>query len=293
MTKPIYSYANGEYLLTDEVSINVSQDMLGTFRGYRIFTACRTLNNGNIFHLDNHIERLFYSAKKISMRLPHNPTTLKEIILRLVSKNVAAGDILLQIMYSGGSPTPGTLAPKGAAHLYILAFPLTTPSDKWYQNGITLASFVYQRQWPEVKLLGYVGGVVAGQTVVKNHKADDALFISPLDHQTILEGTTFSIFSVNEDGHLMTPPLDGRILDGITRKILINLAQSNRLQLSETTITLNMLGEMKELFFVSSTKNVVPVVRVDRQLIGNGNPGQLTNHMGKLLKSYQKSYVNN
>jgi branched-subunit amino acid aminotransferase/4-amino-4-deoxychorismate lyase len=293
MTKTIYSYANGEYLLTDKVSINVSQDMLGTFRGYRIFTACRTLNNGNVFHLDDHIERLFYSAKIINMQLPHNPTALKEIILRLVKKNVAAGDILLQIMYSGGAPTSGTLVPKGPAHLYILAFPLTIPSDKWYQNGITLASFVYQRQWPEVKLLSYVGGVVASQTVVKNYKADDALFVSPLDNQTILEGTTFSIFCVNEDDHLLTPPLDGRILDGITRKILIDLAQSNNLQLSETTITLNMLAEMKELFFVSSTKNIVPIIRVDRQLIGNGKPGQLTNYMGKLLNSYQKSYADN
>ena len=293
MTKIIYSYANGEYLLTDKVSINISQDMLGTFRGYRIFTACRTLNNGNVFHLDDHIERLFYSAKIINMQLPHNPTALKEIILRLVKKNVAAGDILLQIMYSGGAPTPGTLAPKGPAHLYILAFPLIIPSDKWYQNGITLASFVYQRQWPEVKLLNYVGGVVASQTVVKNYKADDALFVSPLDNQTILEGTTFSIFCVNQDSHLLTPPLDGRILDGITRKILIDLAQSNNLQLSETTITLNMLEEMKELFFVSSTKNIVPIVRVDRQLIGDGKPGQLTNYIGKLLTSYQKSYADN
>ena len=227
------------------------------------------------------------------MQLPHNPTALKEIILRLVKKNVAAGDILLQIMYSGGAPTPGTLAPKGPAHLYILAFPLIIPSDKWYQNGITLASFVYQRQWPEVKLLNYVGGVVASQTVVKNYKADDALFVSPLDNQTILEGTTFSIFCVNQDSHLLTPPLDGRILDGITRKILIDLAQSNNLQLSETTITLNMLEEMKELFFVSSTKNIVPIVRVDRQLIGDGKPGQLTNYIGKLLTSYQKSYADN
>ncbi len=292
MKKPIYSYANGEYVLTDEVSINVSQDMLGTFRGYRIFTACRTLNSGNVFRLEKHIERLFYSAKRLAMKLPHNPTTLQGIILRLVKKNLPVGDMLLQIMYSGGAPAPGTMAPKGPAHLYILAFPLTTPSDEWYQNGISLASFVYQREWPEVKLLSYIGGVVANQTVVKDHKADDALFVSPLDNQTILEGTTFSIFAVDNDNHLLTPPLDGRILDGITRKVIIDLAKSNGLQLSEITITLNRLDEMKEMFFASSTRNVVPIIRVDSQIIGDGKPGQLTNYMGELMTSYQQSYTN-
>ena len=168
MTKPIYSYAKGEYIPTDEVSINVSQDMLGTFRGYRIFTACRTLNHGNVFRLNKHIERLFYSAKLLEMQLPHSPTTLQRIILRLVKKNLAVGDMLLQIMYSGGTPAPGTMVQKHPAHLYILAFPLTIPSAEWYQNGIALATFVYQREWPEVKLLSYVGGVIANQTVVKH-----------------------------------------------------------------------------------------------------------------------------
>lgn len=292
MTKPIYSYANGEYIPTDEVSINVSQDMLGTFRGYRIFTACRTLNNGNVFRLNKHIERLFYSAKILEMQLPHSPTTLQRIILRLVKKNLAVGDMLLQIMYSGGTPAPGTMVQKHPAHLYILAFPLTIPSAEWYQNGIVLATFVYQREWPEVKLLSYVGGVIANQTVVKHHKANDALFISPLDNQTILEGTTFSIFAINNNGHLLTPPLDGKILDGVSRKVIIDIARSNRLQLSETTITLNTLNKMKEMFIVSSTRNVVPVVRVDKQRIGDGKPGQLTNYMGELLNSYQKSYTN-
>jgi branched-subunit amino acid aminotransferase/4-amino-4-deoxychorismate lyase len=257
MPKPIYSYDNGKFVLTNDLTINVSQDMLGTFRGYRIFTSCRTLNKGNVFRLDNHIERLLSSAQKLEMQLPHNAKKLREIILGLVTKNSLAGDMLLQIMYSGGSPKPGTMVPNQPAHLYILASPLTPPPDLWYQDGISLASFVYQREWPEVKLLSYIGAVV-----------------------------------VDQHNHLLTPPLDGTILDGITRKVILDLAQANDIQVSEKPIMLSNLSAIKEMFFASSTRNVVPVVRVDKQIIGNGKPGYLTNHMGLLMKSYQDSYTN-
>ena len=292
MAKSIYSYANGEFVLTNDLSINVSQDMLGTFRGYRIFTSCRTLNKGNVFRLENHIERLFSSAQILEMQLPHNAEKLREIIFALVNKNSPADDMIMQIMYSGGSLKPGTMVPNQPAHLYIVASPLTSPPDLWYQDGISLASFVYQREWPEVKLLSYIGAVVANQTVVQHYKADDALFVSPLDNNTILEGTTFSIFVVDQHDHLLTPPLDGTILDGITRKVILDLAKSNDIQVSEKNIMLSNLGAIKEMFFASSTRNVVPVVRVDKQIIGDGKPGYLTNRMGLLMKSYQASYTN-
>ena len=113
------------------------------------------------------------------------------------------------------------------------------------------------------------------------------------DNNTILEGTTFSIFVVDQHDHLLTPPLDGTILDGITRKVIFDLATSNDIQVSEKTVMLSNLGAIKEMFFASSTRNVVPVVRVDKQIIGDGKPGHLTNHMGFLMKSYQESYTNN
>ena len=292
MTKPIFSYANGEFVPSNDLSINVSRDMLGTFRGYRIFTSCRTLNNGIVFRLENHIERLIHSANILKMKLPHEAPALREIILRLVNKNSSTGDMLLQIMYSGGSPKPGTMVPNEPAHLYILASPLKSAPDIWYKDGISLASFIHQREWPEVKLLSYIGAMVANQTVVQHHNADDALFVSPLDNDTILEGTTFSIFAVDKCDHVFTPPLDGKILDGITRKVILDLARTNHIQVAEQPIKLTTLHKIKEMFFASSTRNVVPVVRVDNQIIGNGRPGQLTSRMGALMQSYQESYTN-
>ena len=284
------SYANGKYVPTDAVSINVSNDMVGTFRGYRIFTACRTLNGGKVFRMEDHVERLFRSAQELSMDLPHNREGLKNLVASVVKKNKDHGDVLLEIMYSGGKAAPASVAPEGPAHVYVLVFPFTPPPMDWYVKGISLASFAYQRQWPNVKLLNYVGGVVAHQTVVKNYGATEALFVSPRDYQTILEGTTFSLFVFDANDTAVTPPLDGTILDGVTRKVLVEILPRAGIAVEERRITLTDLSNMNEVLIASSTRNIVPVVKVDDTVIGEGIPGPMVKRLNEILAEYQKAY---
>ena len=284
------SYANGKYVPTEAVSINVSNDMVGTFRGYRIFTACRTLNGGKVFRMEDHVERLFRSAQELSMDLPHDREGLKDLVASVVEKNKDRGDVLLEIMYSGGKAAPAGVAPEGLAHVYVLVFPFTPPPEDWYVKGISLASFAYQRQWPNVKLLNYVGGVVAHQTVVKDYDATEALFVSPRDCQTILEGTTFSLFVLDTNGTVVTPPLDGTILDGVTRKVLVEILPRAGIAVEERRITLTDLSNMNEVLIASSTRNIVPVVKVDDTVIGEGIPGQMVKRLNDILAEYQKHY---
>ena len=284
------SYANGEYIPTDAVCINVSNDMIGTFRGYRIFSACRTLNGGNVFRLDDHVERLFRSAQELSMDLPHDRDGLKHLVASVVETNNNHGDMLLEIMYSGGKAAPAGVAPENPAHVYVLVFPLTPPPDDWHVKGISLASFTYQRQWPNVKLLNYVGGVVAHQTVVKKYGATEAIFVSPIDSQTILEGTTFSLFVVDGNDNVITPPVNGTILDGITRKVILELVRKAGITAEERKITLAELSNVNEVLLTSSTRNIVPVVKVDDTVIGDGVPGPMVKLLNKLLADYQRTY---
>lgn len=284
------SYANGHYIPTEAVSINVSEDMVGTFRGYRIFTACRTVNGGKVFRLEDHIERLFRSAQEISMELPHDPDNLKSLVNSVVRKNAGPRDMLLEIMYSGGKAAPASVGPEGPAHLYILVFPFEPPPHDWYENGISLASFAYQRQWPNVKLLNYIGGLVAHQTVVKEHNATEALFVSPKDSQTILEGTTFSLFVVDRNETVMTPPLDDTILDGITRKVLMEIVPKAGIAVEERQIKLPELPNMTEVFITSCTRNIVPVVKVDDTVIGDAVPGPMVKFLNNIVGDYQRNY---
>lgn len=284
------SYANGKFISTDELTLPVKKDLIGTFRGFRIFTACRTLANGKIFRLEDHIDHLVDSARVIHMKLPHNKDGLKKIIQDVITKNKKEkGELLLEIMYSGGKAGSNGIAPTGETDLYILVLPLNLPPEEWYEQGIKLASFPYQRQWPEVKFLNYVGAVIAHQTVVKEYRADEALFISPDEKKIVLEGTTFNFFVVKKD-IVLTHALDGKILPGITRKVVLELAHKENIEARETNFSLNELAEMDEAFITSSTRNIVPVNRVDNIIIGNGRPGELTLKLAKIFKEYQINY---
>ena len=285
------SYANGEYVSTGELAIPIASDIVGTIRGFRIFTACRTLGN-KVFHLDEHIDRLFNSAGAIYMDLPHTKDELRGIMEETVAQNRQNqdGDLLLEIIYSGGVAADNGVAPVGPADLYIAVFPLKPPPDRWYREGMKLASYRYQRQWPEVKLLNYVGAVLAHQTVVKKFGADQALFISPDERQVVLEGTTFNFYVVRS-GTIITHPLDGRILPGITRKVTLQLAkQISDVEVEEDYFSYDDLKVVDEAFITSSTRNVVPVVKVDDIVIGNGKPGVVTQKFSEAFKEYLDSY---
>src|SRR3989338_10127060 len=173
------SYSNGTYVPTQELALPVASDPIGTFRGYRIFTAARTVR-GKVFQLDDHLNRIFNSAAALYMELPHTKDELQRIVEETVSNNweESGGDLLVEIMLSGGKAALKRIAPAGMADLYVIIFPLKLPPHEWYTNGVTLATFPFQRQFPEVKLLNYVGGVIAHQTVVKKFRADEALFVS-------------------------------------------------------------------------------------------------------------------
>ncbi|MBM3241165.1 hypothetical protein FJZ31_33190 [Candidatus Poribacteria bacterium] len=285
------SYANGEYVSTEKLAIPIASDIVGTIRGYRIFTACRTVRN-KVFHLDDHIDRLFNSAGAIYMDLPHTKNELREIVEETVAQNRQNqdGDLLLEIIYSGGEVADNGVAPIGTADLYIAVFPLKPPPDKLYQEGIKLASYPYQRQWPEVKLLNYVGAVIAHQTVVKKFGADQALFITPDEKQIVLEGTTFNFFVVR-GSTVITHPLDGRILSGITRKVLLQLIkQRSDADIKEDYFSYDDLKTVDEAFIASSTRNVAPVAKVDDIVIGDGKPGAVTQKLGEAFKKYLENY---
>ena len=73
----MFSFQNGTYVASEELALPVQQDILGTFRGYRIFTVCKTVGY-KVIHLNDHIDRLFLSAEKINMTLPYTKDTLKQ-----------------------------------------------------------------------------------------------------------------------------------------------------------------------------------------------------------------------
>jgi branched-chain amino acid aminotransferase len=267
-------------------------DVSGTIRGYRIFTACRTVN-GKIFRLEDHLERLYTCAKAVYMVPPVDKSRLSSLLDDVVERNLSltnADDLLIDVIFSGGLEGNTMKQSGSGAHLYIAVQEMVPPPPQMYEQGAVLATYRHQRMYPNVKLLNYVGAIMAHQTVVPQHEAFEVLFVCPGDGQTILEGSTFTIFFVDQSGEILTPPLDGKILDSVTRRVVLELLKPRaEFVVKEATITLDMVPLMSECFLVSTTRNVLPVSRLDDKPIGTGKPGPVTRKIMAIFEAYLKS----
>lgn len=249
--------------------------------------------NRKIFRCEDHIGRLFHSAGAIYMQPPMSPDDLRKILEDLVIKNMESdgGDYRLDIIFSGGLQDDSLKMTGRGAHLYVGVHRLVPPPAACYENGVALATFPHQRAWPDIKLLNYVGAVIAHQTAVPAQNAFDVMFVDPSDGKSLLEGSTFTVFFVDASGAVVTTPLDGRILDSITRRAILELlTSSSDLRVSERPVTLDELPLMSEAFLASTTRSVVPVVRINELTIGNGEPGPVTKRVAELFRSYLESY---
>ena len=287
------SYQRNAFVDTNDLSLPFWDDISGTVRGYRIFTACRTVN-GKIFRLEDHLDRLYKSAKSIYMMPPMDRRTLQGLLQEVVDKNLTladGSDLLLDIIFSGGLEG-ATMKQSGAgAHRYVAVQKMVPPAPEAYRDGVALATYSHQRMFPGVKLLNYIGAIMAHQTVVPEKQAYDTLFLCPQDKDTILEGSTFTIFFVNASGEIVTPPLDGRILESVTRKVIFELiAPLKDFSLKEGHIRMTELDHFSECFMASTTRNILPVTRLDEHVIGNGKPGAVTLSAMDVLQAYVNNY---
>lgn len=287
------SYQRNAFVNTSELSLPYLDDISGTIRGYRIFTACRTVNQ-KIYRLQDHLDRLYNSAKAIYMIPPLSRVDLEVLLAELVAKNQsmsAGSDLLLDIIFSGGLEGATMKQSGSGAHLYVAVQKMVPPTPQDYRDGVALATFSHQRMLPGVKLLNYIGAIIAHQTVVPSRNAYDTLFLCPDDKDTVLEGSTFTIFFVKPSGEIVTPPLDGRILESVTRKVIFELLGSlSDFSLQEDYIKFSDVANFSECFMASTTRNILPVNRLDDHLVGDGKPGVVTKRAMQVLQNYVDNY---
>ncbi len=287
------SYQRDRFVDTSDLTFPYLDDISGTLRGYRVFTACRTVNN-KVFRLEDHLDRLYNSARGIHMQPPVQRDGLRELVQELLQKNFEVkpgADLDIEIIFSGGLDGRTMKQSGKGAHLYIAVHLLEQPPLELYEKGVALAVYPHQRPWAGIKLLNYVGAIVGNQVVVPEQDAYDVLFVDPADRNTILEGSTFTVFFVDFDERIVTPPLDGKILSSITRKVLLELLGAREgFTVREADVRLDQVSSFYEGFLASTTRNVIPVTRIDRQIIGEGKPGPVTRSVMKALDDYMASY---
>ncbi len=279
MTETQIVYLNGDYLPIDEASISVlDRGFLFGDGVYEVIPAY----NGTLFRLDQHLQRLESSLADIGIHSPHNRDQWQEIFKPLLS---ASQDqyIYLQIT-RGMAPNRDHAFPENIRPtIFAMSSPIQHPSHK--DSGFK-AITVEDRRWDlcHIKAITLLGNILSRQKAVEQDCTEAIL----IKNGTVTEGAASNLFMVI-DGLLLTPPKDSRILPGITRDLILELAKQNHIPYAEREITVQELKIADEIWLTSSTREILPVVDLDANPVAGGEVGPLWHKMQRLFQAYKKS----
>lgn len=264
-------FYNGEFLPREAIKFSI--DDVGILRGYGIFDFMRVIEGVPVF-IEDHLDRFENSARIIGMELPLSRERIKSVIYELIMVNGLPLGYIKLIMTGGD--TPDDFAP-GKPNLAILNDVLENIAQKYFDEGATLMTYDYTRDFPTSKTTGYVMAV----KLLPQWKKDGHFDVLYHTGGVVTELSRSNIFFFKGD-KLITN--ENNILKGINRMKVLEVAD----KMFETDVrdfTLDELRAADEVFMTSSKRRVMPVIKLDDQPIGNGHVGE---NCKKLLKAYDE-----
>lgn len=246
----------------------------GFLYGDSVFETVRTYG-GEPYALAEHMARLARSAERVGIVMPVSPADFA-MEVRLAVRAARNPESYARAMLTRGSGPVGLDPALAAAPLrVILVEPLVPPPASAYRDGVKVITVRTARPADAAhgaKVGNYLASLLALQQALAAG-AHEALILDAAGH--VVEGTTSNVF-VARGGALVTPPDDAGILPGITRAHLLEVAAEMGCAVRFALLSPADLASADEVFITSSLREIIPVVRVDEQLIAGGRPGPIT-----------------
>lgn len=276
-------YLDGQYVDSTNAKVSVFDHGLlygdGIFEGIRIY-------GGNIYRLDEHLERLEYSAKALMLTVPLSRAELAAAVCETCRQNeLMDGYIRLVITRGIGDlglapwlcPTPT---------VFIIASKISLYPQEHYDNGLSIVTVPTRRISPDmlpptVKSLNYLNNIFA-KIEARQAGALEAIMLNA--QGLVAECTADNIFTVHK-GEILTPAASAGALKGITRSTIFDIAQELKIPIREADLTRYDIWCADECFLTGTGAEVIPVVKLDGRVIGTGKPGPIT---GRVLVSFRQ-----
>lgn len=281
-------YINGEFVPTENAKVSVYDRGLlygdGVFEGIRVY-------DGRIFKLDEHIDRLYESAHSILINIPLSKEEFKEKIAETVRRNGLRDAYIRPIVTRGvkglGINPWDAMTPT----VIIIVDKITLYSTKMYEEGISAVCASTIRNNPnacnpQIKSLNYLNSAMA-KFEAYLAGADEAIFLNPQGY--VVEAAVDNIFIYTKEGILVTPPTYLGALRGITRDTVIGIAKAKGIPVKEEPFTRHDLYNAVEAFLTGTAAEVIPLVKVDGRIIGDGRPGSVTREIMMAYRELTKS----
>jgi len=267
-------YIDGKFFPQAKANISVCDHGFlygdGVFEGIRIY-------NGNIFMLDEHINRLYDSAKAIGLKIPLSKTELRNAV-RQAHKVNGLKDGYIRLIVTRGVGDLGIdprKCPKPS--IIIIVNKIALYPRELYRKGMEIVTASTQRTPvsalnPQIKSMNYLNNILAKIEAV-NAGANEALMLNSSGN--VVECSGDNIFIYRNDT-LITPPTSIGALDGVTRGIVIKIAKQEGLKVEELIFSRYEVYTSDECFLSGTAAEIIPVIKVDGREIGNGKPGKIT-----------------
>jgi D-alanine transaminase len=276
------AYVNGQYVPHGDAQVHVED------RGYQfsdgVYEVCEVFK-GHLVDEQRHMARLKRSLGELRIREPMSAKALGHVLRETVRRNKVR-DGLVYVQVTRGVAKRDHPFPKGDVKPAIVVTARSIDpkkSAKSAENGINVIT-VPENRWErvDIKTVGLLPNVLARQAA-EEAGASEAWFVD--EDGNITEGSATNAWIVDQDGRLITRSAEFGILRGITRSVVIDLAKREGIEIVERPFTVEEAKRAREAFVTSATKLVMPVVKVDDSVIGNGKPGSVASNLRSLFHS--------
>ncbi len=280
---PPLVYLNGAFLPSEQAQVSVFDRGFVFADGvYEVIPVY----GGRLFRLPQHLARLDNSLAAIRIANPLARDAWREVCNRLIQKS-GGGDhyIYLQVT-RGPAPRDHAFPAETKPTVFAYAQPLKYPERAQIENGVP-AITVPDIRWLrcDIKAIALLPNVLMRQQATETGAAEAILLRDGL----MTEGSASNIFVV-VNGVLVTPPKGPFILPGVTRDLVLELARAHGLACQERDVTESELRHADELMLSSSTRELLPITRLDGRAVGTGKPGPLHARLYALYQDYKRDF---
>ncbi len=274
-------YLNGAYLPLQDARISVlDRGFLFADGVYEVIPAY----GGHLLRLQEHLQRLQSNLDAIRMDNPLSNTQWQEILQRLLDENSGEDQSIYLQVTRGVATTRNHAFPEVVIPtVFVMTTQLSAVNKEQLRPGVA-AITLDDIRWKacNVKSISLLGNILLRQQAHDKNAAEAIL----INDGKAVEGAASNVFIV-KDGVLITPPTSHCLLPGITRDLILELAQNNQMPSAERDISAQQLATADEVWLTSSTREIMPVIELDGQPVANGEAGPIWEKMIDIYQQYK------